>query len=177
MIENILNSRPLTYLSDETFCESLTPFYMIYGKSINGRWQTDVNDKVKGGDLNVQAKHKEMVLLHFYNRFYKEYMLALLERHSLQTRKNSNNQAKLRIGEIVIIKNDTPRLLWRKGKINRSLESRDRKVRGTGLLAFQPKTKKTCMINRPTRHLIPLEISDNSEEENDFESEKIGKRR
>ena len=30
-IENVLNSRSLTYLSDETFCESLTPFHMIYG--------------------------------------------------------------------------------------------------------------------------------------------------
>ena len=30
-IENVLNSQPLTYLSDETFCETLTPFHMIYG--------------------------------------------------------------------------------------------------------------------------------------------------
>ena len=153
-IENVLNSRPLTYLSDEIFCESLTPFHLIYGKSFNGRCELDVNDRVKGDDLRVQAKHTEMVLQHFYNRFYKEYMLALLERHSLQTKRNSNNQAKLRIGEIVIIKDDKPRLLWRKGKINRFLESRDGKVRGAELVIFQPKTKKTCMINRPIQHLV-----------------------
>ena len=58
-------------------------------------------------------------------------MLALLERHALQTStRNSNNQVKLRIGEIVIIKDDKSRLLWCKGKINRFLESRDGKVRG-----------------------------------------------
>ena len=58
-------------------------------------------------------------------------MLALLERHALQTStRNSNNQVKLRIGEIVIIKDDKSKLLWHKGKINRFLESRDRKVRG-----------------------------------------------
>ena len=109
-------------------------------------------------------------LQHFFNRFYKEYMLALLERHALQTStRNSNNQVKLRIVEIVIIKDDKPRLLWRKGKINRFLESRDGKVRGAELVVFQPKTKKTCMINRPIQHLVPLEVSDNFEEENDFE--------
>ena len=58
-------------------------------------------------------------------------MLALLERHALQTStRNSNNQVKLRIGEIVTIKDDKSRLLWRKGKINRFSESRDGKVRG-----------------------------------------------
>ena len=64
-----------------------------------------------------------MVLQHFYNRFYKEYMLAMLEQHSLQTKRNSNNQIKLRIGEVVIIKDDKPRLLRRKRKTNRFLEA------------------------------------------------------
>ena len=52
-VENVLNLRPLMYLSDETFCESLTPFHMIYGKSFNGRCENDVNDRVKGDDLRV----------------------------------------------------------------------------------------------------------------------------
>ena len=109
-IENVLNSRPLTYLSDETFCESLTPFHMVYGKSFNGRCEIDVNDN--GNDLRVQAKHTEIVLQHFFNCFYKKYMLALLERHASQTSiRNSNNQVKLRIVEIVIITDDKPRLL------------------------------------------------------------------
>ena len=63
-----------------------------------------------------------MVLQHFYNRFYKEYMLAMLEQHSLQTKRNSNYQTKLRIGEVVVI--DKPRLLLQlKRKINRFLEA------------------------------------------------------
>ena len=36
---------------------------------------------------------------------------ALLERHSLQAKRNSNNLAKLRIWEIVIIKDNKSRLL------------------------------------------------------------------
>ena len=146
---------------------------MIYGKSFNGRYEIGVNDRVKGDGLRVQAKHTEMVLQHFNNRFYKEYMLALLERHSLQTKRNSNNQVKLRIKEIVIVKDDKPRLLWCKGKINRFLVSRDGKVRGAELVVFQSKTKKTCMISRPIQHLVPSEVSDNFEEENDFKIKNV----
>ena len=88
----------------------------------------------------MQAKDTEMHLQHFYNCF-KEYMLALLKRHSLQMKRNSKNQAKkLRIGEIVIIKDDKSEL-WRKGKINRFLESRDGEVRVADLVVFHPKTK------------------------------------
>ena len=85
--ENVLNSQPLTYLSDETFCESLTSFHLVYGKSFNGRCEIDVNDRVKGDDLRVQAKYTEMVLQHFFNRFYREYMLVLLERHFVINKK------------------------------------------------------------------------------------------
>ena len=42
-------------------------------------------------------------------------MLAFLEQHSLQTKRNSNNEAKLQIREIVIIKDDKPRPLCHKG--------------------------------------------------------------
>ena len=78
-IENVLNSQPLMYLWDEAFCESLTPFHMVYGISFNGRCEIDVNDRVKGDDLRVQVKHTEIVSQHFFNCFYKECMLALLE--------------------------------------------------------------------------------------------------
>ena len=82
-IENVLNLWPLTYLRDETICESLISFHIIYGKSFNGRCEITVNDKVKADDLHLQAKHVEMILQHFYNRFNKEYIIALLERNLL----------------------------------------------------------------------------------------------
>ena len=87
-------------------------------------------------------------------------MLTLLERHSLQTKRNSNNLAKLRIGEIVIIKDDKSRLIFK---------SSDGEVCGAELIVFQPKTKKTCVRNRTIPHLIPSEVSDNFEEEKENE--------
>ena len=89
----------------------LTPFHLIFGKSFNVKCEIDFNVKVKSDDLRVQVKHTEIVLKHFNNRFYKEYMSPLLEQYSFQTKRNSNNQAKMRIGEIVIIKDDKPRIL------------------------------------------------------------------
>ena len=47
---------------------------MIYGKSFNSRREIDVNDRVKGYALRAPAKHTEIVLQHFVNRFCKEYI-------------------------------------------------------------------------------------------------------
>ena len=49
--------------------------------------------------------------------------------------------------------------------------SRDEKVRGAKLFLFQPKTMKTCIINRLIQYSIPSEVSDNFEEDNHFEYE------
>ena len=85
---------------------------MTYGKSFNGRCQINANGKVKGDNSRVQAKHIKMVLQHYYNRLNKRYTLALLERHSLQTKRNSNNQTKLQIQEVVIINDDKPAIIF-----------------------------------------------------------------
>ena len=36
-IENIMNSRPLTYLNEDQFLESLTPNHSIYSRSLHSR--------------------------------------------------------------------------------------------------------------------------------------------
>ena len=35
-IENVIKSRPLTYMNDENLDESLTPYHLIYGGNIAG---------------------------------------------------------------------------------------------------------------------------------------------
>ena len=98
---------------------------------------------------------------HFTNRFIKEYLLALLEKHSNQKRKESNSEnVNLKIGDVVLIKDENKsRLLWRKGKVTKFLDSRDNKIRGVELLVYQEKTRRTCTINRPIQYLVPLEAA------------------
>ena len=53
------------------------------------------------------------MLQHFCNHFNEEYILALLQGYSFQTKRNSKNQLKFRIKEIAIIKDDKSRILRR----------------------------------------------------------------
>ena len=104
-------------------------------------------------------KHTEIILQHFTNRFTKKYLLTLLERHSNQKKKESNGRnVNLKIGDVLLIKDENKsRLLWRKGKVTKFLDSRDNKIRGVELLVYQEKTRRTCTINRPIQQLVPLE--------------------
>ena len=155
-----MNSRPLTYLNEDQFLESLTPNHLIYGRSLYSRCHgSSTKDVDSGNELRLKMKHTEIILQHFSNRFTKEYLLALLERHSNQKKKESNGgNVNLKIGDVVLIKDENKsRLLWRKGKVTKFLDSRDNKIRGVELLVYQEKTRRTCTINRPIQHLVPVE--------------------
>ena len=103
-----MNSRPLTYLNEDQFLESLKPNHMIYGCFLPSRCHgSDTKDADSSSELRLKIKHTEIILQHFTNRFTKEYLLALLERHSNQKRKESNNEnVNLIIGDIVLIKDE-----------------------------------------------------------------------
>ena len=114
-----------------------------------------------GNESRLKMKHTENILQHFTNRFTKEYLLALLERHSNKKKKESNSgNVNLKIGDVVLIKNENKsRLLWQKGKVTKFLDSCDNKIRGVELLVYQEKTRRTCTINRPIQHLVPVEVA------------------
>ena len=83
-----------------------------------------------GSELRLRVK--QIILQHFANRFTKEYLLALLERHSNQKREEPNSgNVNLKIGDVVLIKNKKKsNLLWQKGKVTKFLDSRDGKIGG-----------------------------------------------
>ena len=59
----------------------------------------------------------KLVLQKFFNRFEKEYILVLKERHIYDKKRNSNYNNDL-INDVVLIKEDiTPRMKWRKAKV------------------------------------------------------------
>ena len=75
-VENVINSRPLTYLSDENHEEALAPFHLIFGRNINSTYVVtcDVEDK-----MITSSRRMGIVLAQFMSRFYKGYITALRE--------------------------------------------------------------------------------------------------
>ena len=122
---------------------------------------SDTKDVDSGSELRLKVKHTEIILQHFTNRFTKDYLLPLSERHSNQKRKESDSgNVNLKIGDVVLIKDENKwRLLWRKGEVTKFLDSRDNKIRGVELLVCQKKARRTCTINRAIQHLVPLEVA------------------
>ena len=90
-IENMINTRPLTYLSDKTCDEYITPSHLMYGRNINRRNVVDDNDNIITLDktlIKTCIKHVTAVTYYFWNRFYKEYFLkniAIIK--TIQTKK------------------------------------------------------------------------------------------
>ena len=82
-IEHTLNSRPLTYMSEENYAESITPHYLLYGRDIN-RKNSDMNyfiELSEASDARKQLSNLQQIVSHINKKFYNEYIFALRERH------------------------------------------------------------------------------------------------
>ena len=80
-IENVINSRPLTYLEDEPY-ENLTPYHLIYGPNLASK-RTDKEIKEFSSDEYIKScKKLRANISYFGNKFKNEYLTALQERHT-----------------------------------------------------------------------------------------------
>ena len=137
-----MNIRPLTYLSEENCDEHITPFHLMYGRNLNRRNIVDDNDNVITLDktlIKTRIKHVTAVTNHFWNRFYKEYLLSLREKHC-HYKSNINEKRELKINN-VLIQDDkiTPRNNWGRGRVEELIVSRDGKLRGAEFRVYNKK--------------------------------------
>ena len=118
------------------------------------------------GDFIKSCKKLKANISYFENRFKNEYLTALQERHTyLNKCKNNSVEEILRIGDIVLLKEDhKPRLSWRKGKIEAFIVGKDNVTRGVKILAYQNKLQKTVTLKRPLQLIVPLEVTNNLSE-------------
>ena len=120
-VEAVLNNRLITYSSPDVDDPSpITPAHLLYGRTITTLPHHDVtadeiDDPTHGSESEVQrrAKAQAAVLSHFWNRWSKEYLTALHEFH----RTTGNNVQTVRVGDVVQIHDDIPRVQWRLGVI------------------------------------------------------------
>ena len=132
-IEGILNDRPLTYISsDIKDPEPLTPAHLLYGRRIvplpYHRVEEDkLDDPEFGGTSTImkRAKVQALMLKHFWTRWKLEYLTTLREFHKT----TGNNIQQVKVGEVVLINDDTPRVNWKHAVIEGVIRGNDRLIR------------------------------------------------
>ena len=159
-IGNVINSRPLTYLEDQPY-ENLTPYHLIYGRNLASKPTDKEIKEFSSGDYIKSCKKLKANISYFENRFKNEYLTALQERHTyLNKCKNNSVEEILRIGDIVLLKEDNkPRLSWRKGKIEAFFVGKDNVTRGVKISVYQNKLQKTVTLKHPLQLIVPLEVT------------------
>ena len=165
-----MNTRPLTYLSEENCDEHITPSHLMYGRNINRRNIVTDNENDITLDktlIKTCIKHVTAILKHFWNRFYKEYLLSLREKNRYH-KNNTKEKWELKITDVVLIQDDkiTPLNNWRREKVEELIVSRDSKIRGAVLRVYNKKKDSTFLLKTPVQKLIPLEIMNCVKEDN-----------
>ena len=156
-IEAVLNDRLLTYtFSELEETDPLTPAHLLYSQRITSLPYDPVDedelDDPNFGDsssINRRAKQQALTLQHFKSRWRHEYLTSLQE--YLKT--TGTNKQKGKVGEVVLIQDDTPRIDWKLAVVEELIEGRDGLVRAAHIRTAQGRT------NRPISKLCPLEVS------------------
>ena len=79
--EAMINSRPLTYLSEKDNTEAITSFHLLHGRYIAAAREMNlIHGDASTGDLTNRVKYIWLLLSRFWKRFYTEYAVALRER-------------------------------------------------------------------------------------------------
>ena len=144
-IEAIINSRPLTTVSDDpSDLSPLTPNHLLHQRS-GIPLPPGIFDPA---DSISRKRWKQVQYLAdiFWKRWSKEYLTALQERS--KWRRPVRN---LRDGDVVlVVENSMPRSQWRLGRIEKALPSSD------GLVRKAKVRVENNVIDRPASKLVPL---------------------
>ena len=162
-IQQVINSRPLTYNSQKEDVNIITPNDLLYpGHSYNSIFITNFNfpdidvDDVKQNIVD-SVEFRDILYDKFRNLFMDSYLLDLRDRHiNSYTPENIKQSPFLRIGSIVLMK--TPlkaRPFWSFAKIIEFLPSSDGLVRSVKIL------KGGNLVVTSISNLYPLELDSN----------------
>lgn len=121
--ENIVNSRPLTYVSsDPSDPESLTPNHFIRGAAICGSWLAC------GEDVGDEAEYMRSQFLkaqYYINTFWKRWSAEVLPDLVRRT-KWYDTKLPIREGDVVLLVDEQqPRGTWVKGIVTRTFPGSD----------------------------------------------------
>ncbi|XP_018395064.1 PREDICTED: uncharacterized protein LOC108773670 [Cyphomyrmex costatus] len=151
-VEAVINSRPLTYLAEDTTqLKPLTPAMFLQEVTQNN--VSDL-DKIEV-NLNRRMRYCQSLRDELRRRFRSEYLGQLAER------KIRGHNVPLKVGDIVLIgSNNRKRLDWPLARITEVYPGKDNIIR-----VAKVKTT-TGELVRPIQHLYPLEMAEETKEEN-----------
>ena len=158
-IEALLNDRPLTDVSpDLRDPEPITPAHLLYGKRLTTLphcglklFELDRVDPDYGSvsDLRKRVRAQATIVKQFWIRWKREYLTALRETHKV----TGNNEQRVKIGDVVLVHDDTPRIKWRLAVIEGVNKGADGLIRSADIRTTTGRT------NRPIARLYPLEVT------------------
>ena len=146
-IENLLNRRPLAYLSDDPVApQVLTPNHFLVGR-VNPHIQRDIYDT---HDLTSKKRWRisQTLVNNFWNRWMREYLPLIQER-----KKCCEETMNLNVGDMVIVMEPkSPRGHLCLGKILKTIAGNDGTVRSAII------KNETSGIHPPAAEIYPLGI-------------------
>ncbi|XP_074652800.1 uncharacterized protein LOC141907098 [Tubulanus polymorphus] len=154
--EAIVNDRPLTYSSTDINDEApVTPSQLMCGHRlttlphdfITPEELEDPDFQIQKNEADVRARRLDEILTRFRSRWSKEYLTALREYNQ-----RSGKEEQIKVGEVVIIHEETPRLKWKLGLVTELFYGPDRICRSVALKTANGFT------NRAVSKLYPLEL-------------------
>ncbi|GFU20322.1 integrase catalytic domain-containing protein [Trichonephila clavipes] len=155
--EFLINSRPLTYISENP--QELIPLTPAMFLIENRCSDTTDIDELNSRDLRKRMKYRIKL---FRQRFRKEYLSELIQKQ------NDNRVREPRIGEMVLIGNgNKKRLSWPIAKIIELIPGRDGEIRTVRL-----KTQHGTVI-RPVQRIFLLEVQAIANSDKELKEESI----
>ncbi|XP_052245628.1 uncharacterized protein LOC127854604 [Dreissena polymorpha] len=127
-IEATMNDRPITHVSTSIADpEPLTPTHLLYGRRVTTLPYPDNSDDstmiptLDHSQINKRAKLQAHIISQFQKRWKFEYLTGLREYH----RATGNNIQSIRVGDVVQIQDDSPRIRWKLAVVEELLTGND----------------------------------------------------
>ena len=121
-IEDVINQRPLCYISDDDLGNVITPNHLIFGRPLCSDMpahKTNLRELTPETCVK-RVQHQQKLVNDFWKRFSNTYLNEIRQRH-LYTNKKTAADSQLEINDVVLIKDDIPlpRAQWKIGKVER----------------------------------------------------------
>ena len=162
-VEGVINSRPLTYVHDDTegISYPLTPSHLINGRNLLHLPQYRYLEIVSVYEtLSKRARYNRLLLGQFTRRWRNEYLLGLMEAYRPTKNQSKPNVA---VGDVVLLKDENKkRSFWKICRIEELVVGKDEVVR-SAVIRLGSDDGKIGMktLRRPLKLLIPLEVKPN----------------